>query len=616
MSRREFRKDKPDFSIRRTQLIMPFGVGAIVNMPDVSLMACSIDYWDKDSAGVKVYDERLQKRLRVNHFIAPASSEQYPKGLPFVYFPKWLSCPSCRSFRPISEWKKRWFAKYTNSYDVPRCDNVEKCRNTKLIPARFVVACERGHIDDFPWVEWAHKKRDGGVCNNPELSIHSFGGIAGLGGISIRCDNCNFSETMAQAFSKTAFNSFRDFCCTGFKPWRMKHEACDEIPKTLQRGASNVYFPQIVSSICIPPYSDDLSGKIAKDKIWDLLSSQDGGVSESEMPTFINNLARRLGEPIELVKKVLTRMLKASDTDNVSMQSEIEYRYDEYQAFQGRIKDGKLDSRSFSIEIVNGSEYGIPGLKNIVLAHRLKEIRALVSFSRINPIESDESSFSEDEKSKKVHKMPISENKDINWLPAVEVNGEGIFIQFDEQSVWNWGSNPAIQKRIVTINKRYGDMCASYGRASRTITPEFVFLHTFAHILIRQLSYEAGYSTASMRERIYCNSNAEAFPMSGVLIYTASGDSEGSMGGLVRQGRIDRLPTIIKKAINKASWCSSDPVCIESDGQGLGSVNLAACYACLLLPETTCEENNRFLDRATLVGLPGDYRIGFWHDLV
>lgn len=611
MSKSEFRRKQPEFSIRRSQLIVPFGVGAIVNMPDVSLMACSIDLWNAKVAGEKIFDERLQKRLRVSYFLTPSSSEKYPKGLPFVYFPKWLSCPACRSFRPVDEWKRRWLAKNRVIFDVPRCDNSQECRNAKLIPSRFVIACEKGHIDDFPWIEWVHRRS--GVCDKPDLSIHSGGGIAGLGGIKIYCKTCKQNENMLRAFSREAFNRFIQFRCTGNKPWLMKKEDCVEIPQTLQRGASNVYFPQIISSICIPPYSDDLNDRIIKGPVWELLSSQNEAIDDKQYEFLLDNEVRRLDESREVVDKILKRMLRASSGGRINIQSEIEYRYDEYQAFQGKVKEGTLDSKHFSIEPIDSIQYNIYGLKKVILVHRLREIRTLVSFSRINPFESEDAVFSEEEKKKIICLMPVSEKAEIDWFPAIEVNGEGIFILFDEQTVKNWANKVSIKSRIATINRRYANMCIGYGRKPRFITPEFVFLHTFAHVLIRQLSYEAGYSTASLRERIYCSADPNHFPMTGLLIYTASGDSEGSMGGLVRQGRVDKLPAIIDKAICDASWCSSDPVCIESDGQGLGSVNLAACYACLLLPETTCEKNNRFLDRATLIGTPEDSDLGFFN---
>jgi hypothetical protein len=140
-------------------------------------------------------------------------------------------------------------------------------------------------------------------------------------------------------------------------------------------------------------------------------------------------------------------------------------------------------------------------------------------------------------------------------------------------------------------------------------------LHSLSHLLIKQLSFECGYSVASLSERIYCAENNDGKQMAGIFIYTASGDSEGTLGGLVRQGRRDALPNIFKKAISSAKTCSNDPVCILSHGQGRDALNLAACHACALLPETCCKESNAFLDRGVLIGTYDNKMMGFYSDL-
>jgi hypothetical protein len=141
-------------------------------------------------------------------------------------------------------------------------------------------------------------------------------------------------------------------------------------------------------------------------------------------------------------------------------------------------------------------------------------------------------------------------------------------------------------------------------------------LHTLSHLLIKQLSFECGYSIASLCERIYCAEDSDGKEMSGIFIYTAGGDSEGTLGGLVRQGRPDAFPRIFKKAITTAKTCSNDPVCILSNGQGRESQNLAACHACALLPETCCEERNAFLDRGMIVGTFNEYDLGFFKEIL
>lgn len=601
-----------EFNIRRSQLIVPFGVGSILNMlPNESLMLCGLDEWD-ESAGEKVYDERLQKYLKVKYFKIPVSKENYSKGLPFVRFPKWYYCPNCGSLKPLSEWKKNWFEYYHQDLDHPRCYKLG-CREKLLNPSRFIIACKKGHIDDFPWIKWVHGNN---LCSKPDLKYKIVGGSSGLSSIQIICRNCPARKTMAGSFNKDVFKKI-GFKCTGGKPWQRKdnREKCEEYPITLQRGASNVYFPKVVSSICIPPYSDDICTKIQNTQEWKYLSSQTGGIDDEIKKSFIEKIAGDVNESKDNIRKIIDRMLKSSSGD-VERQSDIEYRYDEYRALNGDVDTGQVNSKNFDIEIIHGKKYKIEGMENVTLVHRLREIRSLVAFNRIQPIETDYFSDKEEEEEKEeFSSMRIAKKVDKIWLPAVEVNGEGIFFEFDKAIISQWKNDKEIQNRVSILQKNSDNMSKTYHRPSKNITASFLLLHTFAHVLIRQLSFECGYSMASLRERMYCGEINESSDMTGFLIYTAGGDLDGSMGGLVRQGRPDKLSDIIGKAIKKASWCSSDPACIESRGQGLGSLNLAACFACVLLPETSCETGNKFLDRAMLVGLPDKPEIGFFHEV-
>lgn len=176
-------------------------------------------------------------------------------------------------------------------------------------------------------------------------------------------------------------------------------------------------------------------------------------------------------------------------------------------------------------------------------------------------------------------------------------------------------NNPSVIERANLINENYAISFIGHGNP-RTISPKFILLHTLSHLLIRQLSFECGYSITNLSERIYCADESEGKQMAGIFIYTASGDSEGTLGGLVRQGRPDAFPRVFRKAIAGAKACSNDPVCILSQGQGLETLNLAACHTCVLLPETCCEERNGFLDRGMLIGTFEDRGIGFYSELL
>jgi hypothetical protein len=241
-----------------------------------------------------------------------------------------------------------------------------------------------------------------------------------------------------------------------------------------------------------------------------------------------------------------------------------------------------------------------PYFSTISLVKKLRETRALVGFSRIV----SGSNLSLEPKKKMMFKQAPS--KEDSWLPAVIVHGEGIFMEFDQDRLKAWESNPAVEGRVRKLVDHYRILETTRNWLHKSLSARFIMIHTFAHILINQLTFECGYSAASLRERLYV-SNLGGEELSGVLIYTASGDSEGTLGGLVAMGRPGYLEDMIWKALEKAKWCSADPVCMEigaSGGQGPESCNLAACHNCALVPETSCQEGNRFLDRALLIGDP------------
>jgi hypothetical protein len=240
--------------------------------------------------------------------------------------------------------------------------------------------------------------------------------------------------------------------------------------------------------------------------------------------------------------------------------------------------------------------------KKVVLVKKLRETRVLTGFSRLIPVEALEGS-------------PASLSlRPKQWLPGFSVRGEGIFLQLEDNALQRWAIRPEVIRRVGMLQTRLDNLYAQRGLDQRLITPQLILIHTFSHLLIRQLAFECGYDTSSIRERIYASANAET-PMSGLLLYTASGDSEGTLGGLVRQGEPGNLDSTIKAALINASICSSDPLCIESEGQGTYVLNLAACHACGLLPETSCEEGNLLLDRVLALGTPDNLDAGYFSEL-
>lgn len=631
---REISMNAKTHNMRSGQAITPFGTGAMVDFIDQTLMAAAPEHWGK---GKVIHDERLEKVLGVDEFKTPLSSDEYRRGLPFVRFPEWYFCPNCRKFKPISEWESDYRRKHkpssdgTNDMRVPQC---LECR-TQLVPARIVVACEDGHIHDFPWIEWVHYKRNKNVCSNPKLIIKTGSSSSGLEGIKVECTSCKTSTTMAGSFGKKVFEDLVDelikkgtsvdedlFRCKGTMPWKGKSEACDKYPRTLQRGASNVYFSKIESSIVIPPYSDKLTQEIEQsdsfDKLIDALNKKTkkgkrDEFFEEDLEDYIDDISQEIHKNKDIIRKIVERKLQYDKVENQNnIVTKNVYKEEEYKALVGDIPSYNFESCDFVTESMNIDDYNMLELSKVVLVKKMREVRALTGFTRINP--PDQNIIGGDGERHSKSKLVSVKEEDTNWYPAMEVRGEGIFIEFNTDAILKWiEDNPLVRDRAEKLHNQYAEIANERGYSYRVITHKFILLHTIAHLLIRELSFECGYSSASLRERIYCNETEDDYNMSGIFIYTASGDSEGTLGGLVRQGRPDTLPRTIYNAVNKAKWCSSDPVCIESSAQGRDSLNISACHACTLVSETSCEEFNVFLDRAMIVGTIEHPEIGFFN---
>jgi len=245
----------------------------------------------------------------------------------------------------------------------------------------------------------------------------------------------------------------------------------------------------------------------------------------------------------------------------------------------------------------------------IMLISKLRETRALAGFTRIFP---ENGLLPLEERKAMLRESPPYGEDD--WLPAYIVYGEGIFLELDEQRLQTWERREDVLQRVSPLVRRYEKLEQNRKVRRKPLGPRFVLLHTLSHLIMNRLTFECGYSSAALRERLYVSNDGKE-PMAGLLIYTAAGDSEGTMGGLVRMGQPGNLEPVMQQALVEARWCSADPVCMEMGargGQGPESCNLAACHNCSLVPETACEEFNRFLDRATVVGKVDQRGLGYF----
>jgi len=455
-----------------------------------------------------------------------------------------------------------------------------------------MVACSAGHLDDFPWKAWSHG--GSGTCSGP-LELIDTGSSGSASDLVVKCTNCDMQKPLGGAFQKDAISG-----CTGRRPWLAPthHDAgCQESVKTILRGASNAYFPVVSSALSIPPWSDPIQQELApyreqlkQAKSLDHLKAGIAGEFYD-----VGDLRERYS--VEELWKAL----------QAEPEREEDLKRREYIAFLH--PEAKTNATTeFEISRRPVHDRYIDRLSLVVGASRLREVRALRGFTRIDSIPDlgERTDVSELE----VRVAPLG-LKEVDWLPGIDLRGEGVFLQLDLAALAEWEARSSVKREASRLARQFDEWRRSRSMDERPFPGlRYVLLHTLAHVLMRQVALDCGYSSSALRERIYCSTAAD--PMAGLLIYTASSDSEGSLGGLVDQVVPHRLGPILTAALREAALCAADPLCGGGDIGAATNLNVAACHACLLLAETSCEFGNRLLDRATLVETLGDHRMSFF----
>ncbi|MDA8655984.1 DUF1998 domain-containing protein, partial [Luminiphilus sp.] len=354
----------------------------------------------------------------------------------------------------------------------------------------------------------------------------------------------------------------------------------------------------IKTSILIPPFSER-HYKALKSSLFTSLVETLGYDDGLPNASVFNVLGNQLGlSPDELMTAYKELFGDNGDVDNSSDINEETFRLAEYQAFIGDDSQLKDDLRICHKEKTDLDSRLEPFIGSLVAVEKLVETRCLTGFRRIDPNEG------------KLAKLSATHSA---WLPAIRGTGEGIFIELDNAMLSKWSSRDDVQRRISQMKKNMQRYELAKPRSTENLTPQFVLLHTLAHSLSTRLSFEAGYGGSSIRERLY---SSDVLSMNGLMIYTSEAGSEGTLGGLVLAAEPDAFSSLFFGALEDTIHCSNDPLCEESTGQGPGAINLAACQGCTLIPETSCEEANFFLDRVLLVGSTENQDIGFFSDLM
>lgn len=627
--------------MRRAQLVTPFGVGAMsVLVNGTSVITAGLDHWyDVDDASTLALEEyqehdwRLEARLRVSEFRLPPDYRYQGQGndkrnvkltVPVLRFPRWCFCMFCKRLE-LS----------TLTMQQPVVCNDEKHTDWKYKPRMsqvpFVAVCAGGHLDDFPFDKWVHKSHRPSCVGTLRLKSHGGGGLEGQ---VVRCDACGWERSLRgitggrfvngeehTTLSDQLSSTEDPYLCTGATPWVAKLEgACENPIRGALRAAGNVYFPKVESSIYLPrkvgAVSAEMHELMRHPAVSGTMRTLYGFVgADLDVKVLRDNLLKNV--PPELFGPISDEELMAGyrdffgvgetepesgeDSDAELLTGDDEWRYPEFQHIRETPKDDYLTATNPGIPAELESN-----LERVRSVDVLRETRALRGFTRVR-----------DEVLKLsvgkglLRRKPLPPIQD--WLPAYVVKGEGIYFELDPARLAAWEARADVQTRAQKITDHYGAVASQRGSQARILIPRFVLLHTLGHLLINELVFACGYSSASLRERLYV-STSPGREMAGLLIYTAAGDSEGTMGGLVRMARPDNLRSVFASAISEARWCSTDPVCMDAGekGQGPDSCNLAACHGCALLPETCCEEFNRFLDRGVVIGTFDAPDLGFF----
>jgi hypothetical protein len=568
---------------------------------------------------------------------------------------------------PRDALSKKAFIRELNSKNED--GNPIKIREYKTLEqTNLILICPNGHLSDIPWASYLRWKTEkylrirkdddngqdllsnekvGPCCSNPKLKwTENKMKSEGYGSIYIECNSCGIgsgSDKEKPKINLEGINSLEPYCI-GQKPWELDIENPSVTPyencfirndnnnkrekmKIALVTANNVYYANGFSSLFIPMH-------LAENKPKELIESLN--ILEKKYSKYFERTAITREEywsskfvfndflidnDVNPENEGAFRIQLESEFLNIANAIEIsdkheEYRWQEYRCFSthSKLPDVKINKglRFNDIQLPNEL---INIFKKIQQVEELKVTNVQLDFTRVKPKERIVVNGEVKESSSGQNIFSI-DSKELFTLPANESLGEGLFFEFSNEHIDKW-----ISENTSNLESRFGKYFNeipnpnTQGLSSKmkifNNKYKHFLIHSFSHMMMRELEFSCGYPTASLKERLYISKKDSDNFMAGVLIYTAEG-SEGSMGGLVSQGEPEKILEIIKKGLERTVNCSSDPLCWESDGQGIFDLNLSACFSCSLVAETACEEMNLGLDRRVLV----DEEFGYFKNFV
>jgi hypothetical protein len=600
-------KNKQKYTpVRFSHLTSYAGIGSIVrDANDMLMVVTDTRYWtdklNNNTAQLIPNVCRVKKALGIDQkLMMPPKAKQLENGeiegnyLPAVLFPTYAVCKKCGLLHN-NPWQQQH--KYpSNTVTCKQCES-------ELEQLTWCAVSSTGHLDNVPWHTICHQSSSENCkvdYENAYLRLSSDSN----GKKIIICTRCNSRNKYERLKTPNKINEKRWLQLNRVQPWiwneSVKLEENDSI-EILEVNNPGVYLPERVNCLVIPPES-----RISKSSVIYQLITNSNLYREVENIENIKSTLRKKSKIktistklkctsealIDAIKKIKNekdcKFLDDIDSDNLLA--------DEYKAFLEPIEDIRDDEdfvtehkttqwHNLQNELTGDLKIIAKSVKHLIVAKRLREIQIFKGFYRVE----------QGDKDKLVPPDIVGES---DWLPAIELFGEGVFFTINEEILSRWENIPEVRARAEEIAIRY-EQSEIVRHQDIIISPRFLLLHTLSHLLIRELEITVGYPAASLKERIYCSCDKK---MSGILIYTVVADIVGSLGGIIESADPKAFLSMLEGAIKHAQWCSLDPVCTEHEGQGPGWLNRAACHACALVPEPSCDYNNVFLDRVFIKG--------------
>ena len=580
--------------IRQSQVITTYGPGALIDLPRHSAIVGGLDTWPNPGSLDEITEPRLTRKLGamtgvpLPKLYAPPPEPNEPwapaRGIGAWRFPEWFVVQEAGGEDRPERWRRLVHRK--------GLDQRGRFDGHPVVPIRFVRACPRGHVDDIDWAGFVHGPED--RCRR-QLWLEEVGTTGDLADLFVRCE-CGKRRPLYEA-AELDQNPLGT--CRGSRPWLgiNTNEGCNHPSRLLIRTASNAYFPQIVSALSLPDRGTAVEG-VVRDLWDDLQIVEDAAhlafmkkkprVSEALAPFEVDEVLEAIGairrgqggeRPVKQVE--LEALLRAPEgfTDDVPIDPDFHAR---------RLPDAAWRRSELSA-----------GIASVVQLHRLREVLALIGFTRLEAVMPDIHGEYETD----VERADIA--LEPQWFPAVENRGEGVFVHVGADAIADWLQRPAVQQRLEDL--RQGHLAWTESRKIQRPFPggPYVLLHTLSHLLIRSLAMRCGYPASSIRERIYVEDGAEGVRY-GILLYTGTPDAEGTLGGLVQQAR--HIEDHLADALRMGALCSNDPICAQhAPGTSMEGrwLHGSACHGCALIAETSCEMRNDYLDRALVVPVLG-----------